>query len=289
MHHHRPCRAAMLPTRPRAHARPGWLAENRWQGMLPYSANPRFVEPGNRHPRQHQQQDGGPPFPEPCQLRLGRYAAHPALAAPDARARRAHPRKLHRGAARYRQRTPRAPCCRWWGRNCGSPANLPPTARPNAPPAGAGLLAEWNGEMNEHLPEPLIARLAARAAGPADPRRSRPAGRRIHPSGAGVHRTRLPQHRRRRPLVRHHPVLARGNLRRPCPHRAGRAHCWLGERYGSSIESWRWGDAHQATHDHPDLGDVPVLRHLVNIRQSTSGGDFTLMRGAPAARTRTRS
>ena len=41
----------------------------------------------------------------------------------------------------------------------------------------------------------------------------------------------------------------------------------------------RWGDAHQATHDHPVLGAVPVLRYFVNIRQSTSGGDNTLMRG----------
>ena len=51
------------------------------------------------------------------------------------------------------------------------------------------------------------------------------------------------------------------------------------ERYGPNIESWRWGDAHQAKQDHPVLGDVPVLRHLVNIRQSTSGDDHTLLRG----------
>ncbi|MEM9128097.1 MAG: penicillin acylase family protein, partial [Pseudomonadota bacterium] len=54
---------------------------------------------------------------------------------------------------------------------------------------------------------------------------------------------------------------------------------WIAERYGSALESLRWGDAHQATHDHPVLGDVPVLRYFVNIRQSTSGGDNTLLRG----------
>ena len=53
----------------------------------------------------------------------------------------------------------------------------------------------------------------------------------------------------------------------------------LGETYGGNIESWRWGDAHQATHDHPVLGEVPILRYFVNIRQSTSGGDNTLLRG----------
>jgi penicillin amidase len=54
---------------------------------------------------------------------------------------------------------------------------------------------------------------------------------------------------------------------------------WLNEVYGTSIEALRWGDAHEATHDHPVLGEVSVLRHFVNIRQSTSGGDNTLMRG----------
>ena len=54
---------------------------------------------------------------------------------------------------------------------------------------------------------------------------------------------------------------------------------WISERYGTSLESLRWGDAHQATHDHQVLGDVPLLRYFVNIRQSTSGGDNTLLRG----------
>ncbi|MBL9054295.1 MAG: penicillin acylase family protein, partial [Tabrizicola sp.] len=53
----------------------------------------------------------------------------------------------------------------------------------------------------------------------------------------------------------------------------------LSETYGPRLESWRWGDAHQAAHDHPVLGDVPFVKFFVNIRQSTSGGDDTLMRG----------
>jgi len=54
----------------------------------------------------------------------------------------------------------------------------------------------------------------------------------------------------------------------------------LAEQFGGSVESWRWGDAHEARHDHEVLGGVPLLDWLVNIRQSTSGGDNTLMRGA---------
>jgi penicillin amidase len=56
----------------------------------------------------------------------------------------------------------------------------------------------------------------------------------------------------------------------------------LSERYGPNVESWRWGDAHQATQDHPVLGRMPVLKWIVNIRQSTSGGDHTLDRGLTA-------
>ncbi|PKP81930.1 MAG: penicillin acylase family protein, partial [Alphaproteobacteria bacterium HGW-Alphaproteobacteria-2] len=51
---------------------------------------------------------------------------------------------------------------------------------------------------------------------------------------------------------------------------------------GDRVESWRWGDLHEARHDHPVLGEVPLFARLVNIRQSTSGGDNTLMRGVTA-------
>ena len=54
---------------------------------------------------------------------------------------------------------------------------------------------------------------------------------------------------------------------------------WIDETYGQSLDSLRWGDAHQATHDHGVLGDVGWFSWIVNIRQSTSGGDHTLLRG----------
>ncbi|MFT5968615.1 MAG: penicillin amidase, partial [Yoonia sp.] len=54
---------------------------------------------------------------------------------------------------------------------------------------------------------------------------------------------------------------------------------WIDENQGTTIAALRWGDAHQATHDHPVLGTVPLLGWFVNIRQSTSGGDNTLQRG----------
>ena len=59
---------------------------------------------------------------------------------------------------------------------------------------------------------------------------------------------------------------------------------WISENHGSSLESLRWGDAHQATHDNQVLGQVPILSWIVNIRQSTGGGDNTLRRGRTLGR-----
>mgnify|MGYP005997215021 FL=1 len=59
---------------------------------------------------------------------------------------------------------------------------------------------------------------------------------------------------------------------------------WVGETYGTALESLRWGDAHTADHKHPVLGNVPFVKWVVNIRQSTSGGDNTLMRGVTSGK-----
>lgn len=51
------------------------------------------------------------------------------------------------------------------------------------------------------------------------------------------------------------------------------------ERHGPELAALRWGDVHQATHDHQVLGQLPIIGRFVNIHQSTSGGDNTLLRG----------
>lgn len=142
------------------------------------------------------------------------------------------------------------------------------------------LLAEWNGEMNEHLPEPLIAQAWLRAV----------QKRLIQDELGAMSET----------FTQISPVFIERVYRN-----VGGASVWcdviqsaavesctdiarialddalleLTEKYGPNLESWRWGDAHQAVNDHPVLGDVPFLKYFVNIRQSTSGGDDTLMRG----------
>ena len=41
----------------------------------------------------------------------------------------------------------------------------------------------------------------------------------------------------------------------------------------------KMGDAHEALHRNETLGNLPIIKYLVNIQQSTSGGNNTLMRG----------
>ena len=142
------------------------------------------------------------------------------------------------------------------------------------------LLADWNGEMNEHLPEPLIysawlraiqTRLIRDELGPlaeefthVEPLFIERVYRDIE--GASVWCD----------VIQSAPVET-------CDQIASRALddalVWLSDNFNRDPNALRWGDAHQATHDHAVLGKIPVLHYFANIRQSTSGGDNTLLRG----------
>ncbi|MFU1683132.1 penicillin acylase family protein [Phaeobacter piscinae] len=142
------------------------------------------------------------------------------------------------------------------------------------------LLSEWNGEMNEHLPEPLIyaawvralqKRLITDDLGPlaaeftqVDPLFLERVFRDVE--GASVWCD----------IRQSAPTETCSELARLA---LDDALIWIEETYGNALEALRWGDAHQATQNHEVLGDVPLLRVFVNIRQSTSGGDNTLQRG----------
>ncbi|MDG1736690.1 MAG: penicillin acylase family protein, partial [Paracoccaceae bacterium] len=142
------------------------------------------------------------------------------------------------------------------------------------------LLANWNGEMNEHLPEPLIYSAWTRALqdrlirddlGPlateythVEPLFIERVFRDV--DGASVWCD----------VVQSADIETCSEISQQA---LDDALVWITDRYGSALESLRWGDLHQATHDHPVLGKVPVLQYFVNIRQSTSGGDHTLNRG----------
>lgn len=258
----------------------GWRVENRWQGRAPYAANPQFVAPrggilGNTNNKMVSR-----PFPNHVSFVWGdtqRVQRWQRLM----QSRQVHTRdsfieaQLDPVSFTARSILPLIGADLWFTGQA-APAETPDGQRQRA----LALLADWNGEMNEHLPEPLIyaawlralqERLIRDELGPladefthVEPLFIERVYRDIE--GAGIWCD----------VVQSAP-------RETCTEMArlalDDALVWIGERYGTALESLRWGDAHQATHDHAVLGSVPVLRYFVNIRQSTSGGDNTLLRG----------
>ncbi len=274
-----PARDASHRTRGRMPA-PGWEGANRWTGMLPYEDNPRFVNPvggllGNTNNKTVDR-----PFPNHVSFDWGdtqRIQRWLALM----KTRAVHTREsfieaqLDTVSPTARSLLPLIGADLWF---TGEPApdGTPERLRQRA----LTLLAEWNGEMNEHLPEPLIAeawlralqeRLTRDELGPL-------ADEFVHPEPLFIERV----YRNTAGASIWCDVIQSAAVE-TCTDIArlalDDALLQLSERYGTNLESWRWGDAHVAAHDHPVLGEVPVLRYFVNIRQSSSGGDTTLMRG----------
>jgi penicillin amidase len=277
---HMPWRLNEHETQARMPSR-GWVAGNLWQGVTQYFANPTFEDPesgvlGNTNNKMVERA-----FPLHVSFnwgdtqriqRLGRLME----------AREVHTRDSFIGAQldtvspAARNLLPLVARDLWF---TGQPAAIGTTERLRQ--RALELLADWNGEMNEHLPEPLIFAAWMRAL----------------------------QHRLIRddigPLAEEfwqvEPVFLErvfrniGGASEWCDVRPSNAveTCTemaelaldealqeLSESYGGDIESWRWGAAHEAVHEHPVLGETRLFSWIVNIRQATSGGDFTLNRAA---------
>lgn len=263
----------MMPT-------PGADPHARWQGMLPYESNPRFFDPATGLLGNTNNKPLDRPFPLHVSfdwgdtMRIQRWVRL-------MRQRSVHTREsfieaqLDTVSQAARTLLPLVGAELWFQGEAAAPGT-PEAQRQQA----LQLLADWNGEMSEHLPEPLIYaawmrelqfRLIRDELGPLTDMITHlePAFvQRVYSdtNGAAVWCDVVQS-----AVVESCVDIARTAL--------DAALIDLERRYGPAIESWRWGDAHQATHDHPVLGEVAFLRHFVNIRQSTSGGDDTLMRG----------
>ena len=258
----------------------GWLAVNRWQGMFDASVNPVFLNPtggilGNTNNKYIDR-----PFPEHISYDWGDTQRVQRWT------RLMQNREVHtRDSFIEAQLDSVSPTARallpligaeLWFQSENVPANTSLGRRQVA----LELLANWNGEMNEHLPEPLIyaawiralqIRLIEDELGPlheeftqVEPLFIEKVYRDI--AGAGQWCD----------VAQSTPVETCAEIARLA---LDDALAGLEKTYGSEITALRWGEAHQATHDHPVLGNIPVLKWLVNIRQSTSGGDNTLQRG----------
>ncbi|MCE0506739.1 penicillin acylase family protein [Roseivivax sp. GX 12232] len=260
---------------------PGWIEANRWQGRLPYARNPEFTDPAGGIVGNTNNKVIDRPFPNHVSFEWGdsqRVRRWRALM----QGREVHTRdsfiefQLDTVSEAARTLLPLIGADLWFTGEA-APEGTPERRRRMA----LDLLAEWNGEMNEHLPEPLIYaawlrflqdRLIRDDLGPL-----------------------AEEYTRVEPLFIERVFRDVGGASAWCDIKRSAAEesctdiarlalddalVWLEETYGTTLASLRWGTAHEAVHEHQVLGEVPVLRYFVNIRQSTSGGDFTLQRGA---------
>ena len=262
---------------------PGWLAVNDWQGMRAFEENPWVVDPASGIVVNTNNRITDAAFPDHLSfdwgdtyriIRAGRLLGD----------RQYHTRdsfvEIQTDAVSEAARTLLPLIARdlWYA---GEPAETGSAERRRQ--VALERLADWNGEMSEHRPEPLIysawmrslkRRLAQDELGPLlglvpgpDPVFVERVYRDVDGAGAWCN------------LVQTTAVETCTDMARLA---LDDALIELEEAYGPRLESWRWGDAHQALHRHTTLGEVPLLRQLVNIRQSTPGDDHTLLRGQMA-------
>ncbi|MEJ1999251.1 MAG: penicillin acylase family protein, partial [Maritimibacter sp.] len=259
---------------------PGWKAENLWLGIEAYEANPEFIDPsggivGNTNNKLVER-----PFPLHVSWDWGdtqRIQRWQKLM----QNREVHTREsfieaqLDEVSITARNLLPLVGADLWY---TGEPARdgTPERQRQQA----LELLANWNGEMNEHMPEPLIyaawmralqKRLIQDDLGPL-------ASQFTHVEPVFIERVfrNVDGAGKWCDVIQSAPEETCSEIARLA---LDDALLWIRENVGGNIEALRWGDQHQATHDHAVLGKVPVLKWFVNIRQSTSGGDNTLNRG----------
>ncbi|MEL6640032.1 MAG: penicillin acylase family protein [Pseudomonadota bacterium] len=258
----------------------GYIANNRWDGVQPTDANPVFLEPEGDILGNTNNKTLDAPFPDHLSFNWGdtqRIYRWRRLM----QAREVHTRdsfieaQLDTVSFTARALLPLIGADLWF---TGEAA--PDGTAERRRQIALELLANWNGEMNEHLPEPLIYAAWIRAL-----------GQRLAQDELGAL---FPEFTHTNPLFIERVfrdidgASAWCDIIQSAPEETctdisrlalDDALVWIDENHGTTIPSLRWGDAHQATHDHQVLGEVPLLSWFVNIRQSTSGGDNTLQRG----------
>jgi len=258
----------------------GYLPENRWKGRLPYADNPEFLNPEGGILGNTNNKTTDKPFPNHVSFEWGdtqRINRWQRLM----QSRAVHTRESFIEAQQdtvsftARALLPLMGADLWFTSEAAVEGT---TARQRQ--KALELLAAWNGEMNEHLPEPLLYaawvrslqdRLIRDEMGPL-------ASEFTHPNPIFIERVFRDVDGASAwcDVLQSAPVETCTDIARLA---LDDALLWVTENAGTNVEALRWGDQHQAAHDHPVLGTAPVLNWFVNIRQSTSGGDNTLQRG----------
>jgi penicillin amidase len=257
----------------------GWLERNKWQGFYNYGENPRVVNPkaGIVANTNNKTTDGA--FPKHISHQWGDSFRISRLT------KMMNERKIHTRDSFMEAQLDTI--------SFAARATLPLIAKDlwftgDAAPEGSTkrmrqqaleLLANWNGDMNEHKPEPLIyaawmrnlqAFLIRDELGPLANEFTQ-----VNPvflervmrdiDGAGAWCDIRPSTR-----IETCTGIARQSL--------DSALLELSTAYGHRIDSWQWGQAHLARHNHQVFGSMPLINWVSNIQQRTSGGDHTLMR-----------
>ncbi len=259
---------------------PGWIETNRWRGRIPYGQNPRFRDPKGGILGNTNNKFTDAPYPNHISHSWGdtqRIHRWRRLM----QTREVHTRESFIEAQldtfSYTAQSLLSLIAKdLWYSGTAAPEGTPERQRQIA----LLMLADWKGEMNEHMPEPLIYaawmrtlqdRLIRDEMGPLageftqlEPVFLERVFRDVDGASAWCDIIQSTQPETCTDIAR----IALDD-----------ALLWIGETYGRDLASLRWGDAHQARHDHAVLGEMPVLKWFVNIRQSTSGGDNTLQRG----------
>ncbi|MEM6621689.1 MAG: penicillin acylase family protein [Pseudomonadota bacterium] len=261
----------------------GAISENDWQGALSFEENPRVIRPAggavananNRVTDQpypnHLSFDWAPPY---RMLRLEKELGARAFHSRDGFV------ALQNDSISEMARSLLPLMARdlWWRE--GTPLIEEPLRR-----RALELLAEWNGAMDPHAPEPLIfkewlraltRRLAADELGPVfeDFEGPRPlfverVFRDIDGAGIWCDVDKTPEIE----TCRNMASLALDD-----------ALARLARDHGTAPEAWRWGAEHVAVHRHTPLGHLNPLGILFNIEQETGGGNHTLLRGLTPGR-----
>ncbi|MEL7346447.1 MAG: penicillin acylase family protein [Pseudomonadota bacterium] len=264
---------------------PGWIAETAWTGLRPAQEAPRVLSPRSGAVGNANNRTTDLPFPDHISFswdlpyRMQRIEK-------ELSAREFHSLngtlalQTDMVSEMARAVLPLIARDLWWRRGQG-PAPQTGDRRAEA----LALLADWNGAMDRHRPEPLIfmewlrqltRRLAADELGP------------LMPLAEGVRPLFIERVFRDRngasvwcdvdktPEVETCAAMAEVAL--------DDAIARLTQDYGSAVAGWRWGAAHVAEHAHLPLGHVEPFGALLSIRQETSGGGYTILRGAMPGR-----
>ena len=254
----------------------GWLPQNRWLGEFDYSDNLFIKNPKNGLIANTNNQTTSQPFPNHLSYAWGDTQRIRRLI--DLMGgREIHTRssfvetQLDSVSEAARGLLPLIAKELWFSTTIAEP-NTPEALRQRA----IDLLAEWNGEMTPHQPEPLIfaawtrhlqKRLLSDELGVLSATLAvlRPVFiERVFRNidGAGVWCD----------IIQSESVETCGDIAR---HSLDEALMELRQLLGDDVGAWRWGQVHQAHQDHQVLGRG-FLGWFFNIRQEVAGGDNTL-------------